>query len=102
MYLESSKDSIVEGDGFSIVCAASKFRYSNVSWGHSSISLLEHDKDIKIEYWDTNYSLWSNISVMAGSKTTHSGDFYCNAERKVNFVESKHSGLSMYLPLIVG
>ena len=99
LYFESSKNSIVEGDEFSFLCAVSRFQYSNITWGHSSNGLLELDKGIKIKYWNSNYSLWSNISVMASSKARHSGDFYCNAESRYH--ESKRQKISMEIVSVI-
>ena len=80
-HLSASASTVVEEDGFSLVCAASKFRFSNVSWRHSDNGLFGLDNEILIDYWDTNYSHWSNISIRTSQRGKHSGKYYCIAQR---------------------
>ena len=81
-HLSASASTVVEEDGFSLACAASRFRFSNVSWRLSNGLLpAELDNEILIDYWETAYSLWSNISIRVSERAKHSGTYYCIAER---------------------
>ena len=82
-YLGPNIGSVVDGENFNLTCGVSKFQYSRISWNKPG-QPLELDKDVVIEYWNTSYSLWSNISIRESSRTRHAGDFYCNADTGVS------------------
>lgn len=81
-FFEASAVTVVEGDTVGFVCAASKVMYSNVTWGHSSRSSILEDDRVQVQYWDTNFSYWTNISVEQ-TALSDTGTFTCSALRLV-------------------
>lgn len=96
-FLQTSTKSIVEGDKLEIICAVSKFTYDNVTWSHEKLGDLQQSSDIRIAYWETDFSTGTNLSIEESSSAQHSGTFYCNALRLVKLCAAVRDNANLLL-----
>jgi hypothetical protein len=93
-FIEGSAKSVVEGEAVNLTCAASKYKFSSVSWRlqpqQQSVASSSFTNETFIENWNTEHSRWSRIWINKAAMDIHSRTFKCHLQRSV----SEHMTLS--------
>ena len=75
-YLQANATSIAENESSTLTCGLSNLKYYKIVWKHNDINVEEETEFMKIQTWESNYSIWSNLTII-NAMVSHSGRYEC-------------------------